>query len=109
MKGRLAPVLPQLIEPVRGCADAAPANHHSRVGPRVGAARVRPDGEVVDDARAHTGLGRRLLGRGELLLGHPLQPLVETGGRAVLPLREHGFYATDIAQRLWPAPPVGPV
>jgi hypothetical protein len=38
---------------------------------------VRPDGQVVDDPDGHSGLGRRLLGRGELLVGHPLEPGVE--------------------------------
>ena len=109
MPGRLVPVLAALVELVRRGAHADPGDHHVLPGPGVGTARMGADGEIPDDADAHPGGPRRVLGGGQLAVRQPLQPGVKQGlagqpgplGRDLG--RAHG------AQRFRPGPPVRPV
>ncbi len=73
----LAPVLAVLVVGVRGRADRDALRVRVLQAPRVGAARVHPDREVVQDAEAHPGAQGRGLGGLELLVEDPLQPALE--------------------------------
>ena len=74
---RLRPVLPLLVVHVRRRADPRATGEHVTERPDVGALRVHPDGQVVHDPERHAPVERGTLRGGELLVGHPLQPLVE--------------------------------
>jgi len=78
---RLAPVLADLVERVRRCPDRDALGEQLLVRPRVRAARVHPDGEVVDHADRHARGTRRRLHRAELLVEQRLQPGVEPDAR----------------------------
>ena len=109
MPRRLAPVLAALVELVRRCPHADPGDHDVVPGPGVSAARMTADRQVLDDADAHPGRPRRVLGGGELPVREPLQPGVEQGlAGQPDPL---GCYLgrAHRAQRLRPRPPVRPV
>ena len=88
---RLAPVLPLLVERVRRRTDPHPVGQGARQAPRIGAQRVNPDGDVLDDAQPHAGTARCALGIGELLVRDPLQP-----GMEVDPVREPHAVGLDL-------------
>ena len=106
---RLPPVLAELVEPVRRRPHADPVNDLVPVGPRVRAAGVRADGQVMDEADGHSGRPRGLLRRCQLLVGEPLQPGVEARGRAQRAALTAFFAETDIPCLIGPAAPVRPV
>jgi hypothetical protein len=77
VEGRQPPILAVRVELVRGGADSHVAREHVLPEPGVGAVRIDPDGEVVDERYLAV---RRL----ELDVEEPLHPLMEANAIGVI-------------------------
>ena len=104
-----SPVLAALIEFIGRCAGGDAGDEQILVGPGVRAAGVRADGQVLDHSDVHACGPGRVLRRGELAAGEPLQPGVETR----LPGQPPAFHGHRVRVRprqpRRPRPPVGAV
>ena len=97
---RQPPVLALLVERVGRRADGRPEREGVLQGPGVGAARVDPDGEVVDDADRHAAAET-----GELLVDEQLHPAPEGDALGVLLAGRGDARAVGAPQRLGPGLP----
>ena len=105
----LLPVLAVLVVRVGRRADGDPGGVRLLQRPRVRAAPVHADREVGHHAEAHAGPAQLELGRGELLVEHPLQPLVELDGPRRAPRGTSPRRAVRVPQLGGPGQRVGPV
>jgi hypothetical protein len=102
----LRPVLTLMRVEVRRRADGDTDGQAVPQRPAVRAARIDPDGEVVDDTDGHADVARCLLRRGELLVTEPLHPPVVVDPVGVLQPGVADSCTTRVVQRRGPVLPL---